>query len=232
MRIFVTGPAGSGKSTFVREFSKFLEGKGYEVACVNLDPATDPCFEASADVREFVRTEDVMRDYGLGVNGALLKSMELAEKCVDALKIDADYVLYDTPGQMEIFIYSQSGRRITEKLSDTFSAALFLVDSTLAADAEGFMAAIMQNVVVSLRLSLPTLTIFTKSDVAGIDVEEVRRKLKSGGLLAELLESVEFFIDYTTIPYRTIRVSSVSGEGFEDVFAAINELFCACGDIS
>ncbi len=233
MKLFVIGPAGSGKSTFVAEYSEYLKDNGYDVKCVNLDPATEPIYKADRDIREFVKTEEVMKKYKLGINGALIKSIDISVDYVDELKCNADYVLYDTPGQMELFIYSKSGREIVSKLSDRFSAALFLMDSTVVCDSESFVSAVMQNVIVSLRLSLPTLTVFTKSDLSEVDVDELRNELSEReGLLAELMEKTLFFIEYTTIPYRVIKVSSIKRTGFNDVFTAINELFCACGDIS
>ncbi|WP_456467651.1 PRK13768 family protein [Archaeoglobus sp.] len=233
MEIFVIGSAGSGKSTFVRSFSEFLREKGYKVSCVNLDPASDPIFRADADIRDYVRTEDVMRNYGLGVNGALLKSVELGLEFAERLKREADYVLYDTPGQMELFIFSKEGRKFVEKLSGSFTAALFLMDMTLVQDAESFLSAVLQDVIVSLRLSLPTLTVFTKVDVADSDINAMVDDIsKKEGVLAELLEKIVEFIEYTTIPYRPIKVSNVKKTGYEELLSAINELFCACGDIS
>ncbi len=233
MEIFVIGSAGSGKSTFVRSFSEFLREKGYKVSCVNLDPASDPIFRADADIRDYVRTEDVMRNYGLGVNGALLKSVELGLEFAERLKREADYVLYDTPGQMELFIFSKEGRKFVEKLSGSFTAALFLMDMTLVQDVESFLSAVLQDVIVSLRLSLPTLTVFTKVDVADSDINAMVDDIsKKEGVLAELLEKIVEFIEYTTIPYRPIKVSNVKKTGYEELLSAINELFCACGDIS
>ncbi|MDI9646253.1 MAG: ATP/GTP-binding protein [Archaeoglobales archaeon] len=232
MKIFVTGPAGSGKSTFVKNFSEFLEQKGYDVLCVNLDPATDPVFKTSANIRDFLKTEEVMKSYDLGINGALLKSIELAEKIIEKFNLSADFVIYDTPGQMELFIYSESGRRIVKFLSDSFTCSLFLIDSNLAKDPEGFMAAIFQNLVVSLRLSLPTLTVFTKSDLINFEFSKVMEEIEScQGLLAEILERLNI-VGYTSIRQRMIKVSNVTKDGFEDLFDALNELFCACGDIS
>ncbi len=233
MRVFVIGPAGSGKSTFVGEFSSYLREKGFDVRCVNLDPATEPTYPADADIRQFVRTEEVMRQFRLGINGALIKSIEMVADYAEELKCDGDFVLYDTPGQMELFIYSEAGRRLVEKMSSGFTSALFLMDLTIISDAESFLSAVLQNVVVSLRLSLPTLTVFTKADAADVDIKALTEGIsKHSGVLAELLERVVFFIEYTTIPYRPIKVSNLTWSGFEDVFAAINELFCACGDIS
>jgi hypothetical protein len=233
MEIFVVGPAGSGKSTFVSSFGEFLEDRGYEVCLCNLDPATDPAFEADVDIREFIRAEEVMKKFNLGINGALLKSIDLSLNFAGKLKCDADYVLYDTPGQMELFIYSASGREIVRSLSSSFSSGIFLMDASIVSEAESFLSAVMQNVIVSLRLSLPTLTAFNKCDLAEIDLNVLNNELKSkGGLLAELMEKVMFFTEYTTIPYRVLKISALKKIGFEDLFSAINELFCACGDIS
>ncbi len=233
MDIFVVGSAGSGKSTLVKGFSEFLKEKGYDVKCVNLDPATDPVYDAHADVRMYVRVEDVMRTFGLGVNGALLKSMEIASKHTRMLKVEGDFVLYDTPGQMELFIFSREGREFVMELAGNFAASIFLMDLSLLQDAESFLSAVLQNVIVSLRLSLPSLTVFTKSDVADVDIKKVMGKIyRTEGVLAELLEKVVDFIEYTTIPYRILKVSNIKKTGYDELFSALNELFCSCGDMS
>lgn len=233
MDIFVVGSAGSGKSTLVRGFSEFLRDRGYDVKCVNLDPASKPTYKAQADIRDYVRVEDVMKEFELGVNGALLKSVEIGLRYAKKLKTMGDFVLYDTPGQMELFIFSKEGREFVKELSGSFAASLLLMDLSLLQDAESFMSAVLQNVIVSLRLSLPSLTVFTKSDLADIDVRMMMDEIyKAESVLAELLEKVVDFIEYTTVPYRILKVSNVKKTGYEELFSAINELFCSCGDIS
>ncbi|AIG97356.1 MAG: hypothetical protein XD40_1204 [Archaeoglobus fulgidus] len=233
MEVFVLGCAGSGKSTFVRSFSEFLQERGYSVKCVNLDPASDPAYRADKNVREFVKTENVMVEYGLGVNGALIKSVEIASEHAEELKAEGDFVLYDTPGQLELFIYSEAGRKFVRELSGSFSCSLFLVDLTTVTDPESLLSAIMQDVIVSLRLSLPTLTAFTKSDVADVDVRSLLGEIKHReGVLAELMEKLVDFIELTTIPYRPIKISNIKKTGYEELFSALYELFCACGDLS
>jgi len=67
----------------------------------------------------------------------------------------------------------------------------------------------MQNVVVSLRLNLPSLTVFTKTDVSEISVTSLLHELRGReGMLAELMEKVVDFIELTTIPYRPIKISN------------------------
>ncbi|MBO8178922.1 MAG: ATP/GTP-binding protein [Archaeoglobus sp.] len=233
MEIFVLGCAGSGKSTFVKNFSEYLEEKGYRVDCVNLDPASEPIYRTSKDIREFVKTEHVMDEYRLGINGALIKSVEIAANYANKLKCSGEFVLYDTPGQLELFIYSLAGRKFVEELSSTFSMSIFLVDSTLITDPESLLSAVMQNAVVSLRLNLPSLTVFTKTDVSEIDVTSLLNELRmKEGVLAELMEKVVDFIEVTSIPYRLIKISNLKKTGYDNLFSAVNELFCSCGDIS
>lgn len=233
MQVIVLGPAGSGKSTFVREFSNFLKNLGYYVKCVNLDPASDPIYRADVDIRNYVRTERVMLEYGLGVNGAMLKSIELISPFIDKLKLDADFVLYDTPGQMEVFIYSKSGVELVDRLKGTQTCGVFLIDACMVKTPENLVSAILQNVVVMLRLGLPTITAITKSDLWDIDVKNLLSRVGFGeGVLSEIMEKLTPIADYTSLRYRTLKISSVNKSGFQELLSALRELFCACGDLS
>jgi hypothetical protein len=235
VNVIVVGPAGSGKSTFVKTFSDYLRSKEYDTKAVNLDPASDAIYNAHADVRDFVKAEDVMRRYKLGINGALLKSMELAVGYIHELILNGDFVLYDTPGQMELFLYSKAGIKMLEEISSTLTAGIFLADSEVASTPENFVSILAQCAVVSLRTAIPTLTVFNKCDIADVkfSISELEVLLsKKRGVLAELMEKLLVFIGYTTLPYRVIKISAVKSKGFDDVFSALNELFCSCGDIS
>ncbi len=235
MNLIVIGPAGSGKSTFVKSFLSFLKDD-YDVKAVNLDPASDPIYEADADVREFVKTEDIMKKFNLGINGALIKSMDLALNNVDKLILRGDYVLYDTPGQMELFLYLKSGTEIAKRIAESdWTVGLFIVDSEVASTPENFISILAQNAVISLRIGIPTITVFNKSDVVEVpftpsSVRDVLRKEE--GVLAELLEKLVDFLEFTTARYRMINISALKGKGFDDVLSMVNEVFCSCGDLS
>lgn len=233
MNVIILGPAGSGKSLLTEKFRIFLEEQGYDAVAINLDPATPPRYEAYADIRDFVRTEVVMSDYSLGINGALLKSMELAENYIEKLKFSGhDFVIYDTPGQLELFLFTDFGLKFTKAL-EGFTAGVFVVDSEKIIDSLRFSAIISQSATISIMLEIPSLTVFNKSDlVEAKDFEFYRRELQQEGLLGEYFESLLKFIEMSSLIYRPIKISAKTGYGFYDLFTGLNELFCACGDLS
>ena len=64
-----------------------------------------------------------MKQYGLGPNGGIVTSLNLfATKfdqvlnLIDRRSEECDYVIFDTPGQIEVFTWSASGNIITEAL--------------------------------------------------------------------------------------------------------------------
>ena len=109
---------GSGKTTLCDGMQQFLGAIGRKCSVVNLDPANDhvsyPC---ALDVRDLVTLEDVMEKEELGPNGGVLYALEELEEnwewLEDGLKeLGQDYVLFDCPGQVELFTHHDSLRRI------------------------------------------------------------------------------------------------------------------------
>ncbi len=232
--VIIIGHAGSGKSLLTRNFSRYLLNQGYSVASVNLDPASPPGYATKADIRDFVKTEEVMQKYSLGVNGALLKSMEIGMKHIDDLCINGehDFVLYDTPGQLELFVFTEFGERLVKRIED-HCACVFIADSSRIKNSSHYSATISQSATVSVMLGIPALTAFNKSDLREVkDPEYYLRELKNEGVLGEYFEPLLRFVEITSTVYRQIRISAKTGQGFYDLFTAINEVFCACGDLS
>ena len=114
----VLGPPGSGKSTYCDGMHQFMSAIGRTASVVNLDPANDrtpyPC---ALDVRALVATDDVQQDEALGPNGAVLYALEALEAEFAWLeaglkKLGEDYILFDCPGQVELFTHHASLRNI------------------------------------------------------------------------------------------------------------------------
>lgn len=109
---------------------------------VNLDPANNQLpYECALDITELVSLQDVMDEFGLGPNGAMIYCLEYLEENFDWLEdrlnslrqlnhledetIDADnapksgmpeYVVFDMPGQVELSTNHNSLRNIIVKL--------------------------------------------------------------------------------------------------------------------
>lgn len=85
---------------------------------VNLDPANDrTSYPCPLDVRNLVTLEQIMADDSLGPNGAVLYALEELEHNLDWLReglqdLGEDYVLFDCPGQVELFTHHSSLRNV------------------------------------------------------------------------------------------------------------------------
>jgi GPN-loop GTPase len=77
--VLITGPAGSGKTTFSTSFITHLRTSKRSAHLVNLDPA-NTTFAADIqpviDIRDLISLEDVMTELQYGPNGALVYCFE------------------------------------------------------------------------------------------------------------------------------------------------------------
>ncbi len=101
---------------------QFLGAIGRACSVVNLDPANDhtnyPC---ALDIRSLVKLEDVMTDDRLGPNGGILYALEELEHNFEWLEeglkeLGDDYLLFDCPGQVELYTHHNALRNIFFKL--------------------------------------------------------------------------------------------------------------------
>ena len=120
----VIGPPGSGKSTYCLGMKEFLLALGRKVAVVNLDPANSSLpYECEVDISELIRLEEVMDGLKLGPNGSLVYCMEFLEKNLQWLQKQLEkwrgyYLLFDCPGQVELFTHHKSVRNIAACLQE------------------------------------------------------------------------------------------------------------------
>ena len=134
--IFVVGTAGSGKSLFTATFSDWMKLKKKNVERVNLDAgAYHLPYTPDVNIRDYVRVEEVMEKFDLGPNGALVMAADLIATEINSIRseieeLNPNYVIVDTPGQMELFAFRASGPYIIRELSDDPKALLYLKDAT------------------------------------------------------------------------------------------------------
>lgn len=247
--VVVLGPAGSGKTTLTASFGRWVEkNQGFEVGYVNLDPgAEDLPYEPDFDVRSIVRVRDVMKKYGLGPNGAFIKSADLMVERLDEVirgvaSVEADYVIVDTPGQMELFVFRDSGPSIISCLKALgFPMAVVVFDPSLAQRPADVAALKLMTTVVQLRLEVDSVPVLNKADLPGSedvakvleDPEALMEALgREKGVTADLAQSLmTVLIEYRQAA-RLVRVSALTGEGMEELYDVLHEVYCTCGDLT
>lgn len=102
---------------------QFLTALGRPVALVNLDPANDSLpYTCDVDISELVTLGDVTEKLHLGPNGGLVYCIEFLEKNINWLKSQltshcaGKYVLFDCPGQVELYTHHSAVRNIASAL--------------------------------------------------------------------------------------------------------------------
>ena len=188
--MYIIGTAGSGKSLLTSTFVDWLQMKKLNVISLNLDPAviTLP-YTPDVDVRDFVSIEEIIRKYGLGPNGSIIMAADLIAMQIDQLKreveaFNADYVVIDTPGQLELFAFRASGPYIAEGLSDDPKAIIYLFDASFSSSPLNYVSNMFLAVAVHIRFLLPQVYALSKVDL--LPIEKVEAILEWGSETEEL----------------------------------------------
>ena len=217
--IVVTGTAGSGKSVLSGMLRRVIEERGFTAINVNLDPAAKVLpYEPNVDARDFVSYQDYLSQ-GLGPNAALIASVDSLVLYVDELlkaigEYKADYVILDTPGQMEVFVYRVGGPMLVRALTgDRPSVNVYLMDALFFEDPVSIASALGLASSVYLRLGLPQINAVSKSDILLPEIiEEIIPRLGEEGFLDSLIEAYEGAPEQAKyIALKTLEALRVAG---------------------
>ncbi|XP_050203601.1 GPN-loop GTPase QQT2 isoform X2 [Mercurialis annua] len=238
--IIVVGMAGSGKTTFLHRLVAHTQASKIRGYVLNLDPAvmTLP-FGANIDIRDTVRYKEVMKQFNLGPNGGILTSLNLfATKFDEVISViekradQLDYVLVDTPGQIEIFTWSASGAIITEAFASTFPTIIaYVVDTPRSSSPTTFMSNMLYACSILYKTRLPLVLAFNKTDVAQHqfalewieDFEAFQAAVSSDhSYSSTLTQSLSLVLDEFYKNLKSVGVSAVSGAGMEAFFKAVD----------
>ena len=177
--IFIIGTAGSGKSLLTAAFNEWLKESKQDVTVVNLDPgALTLPYTPDVDVRDYINVEALMDEYRLGPNGALIMAADLIADQIERVSseiesLKADVVLVDTPGQMELFAFRESGPYIANELTREPKAIVYLFDSVFSLNPLNYVSNIFLSAAVYNRFFLPQVHVLSKCDL--LPKEEVDR---------------------------------------------------------
>ncbi len=247
--VYFIGTAGSGKSTLAGSFNEWCRRNGYDTIVVNLDPGAKKIpYAPEIDIREWISLDEVMREYELGPNGAQILCADMLALNIKELEerlgeYRADYVLFDTPGQLELFAFRSAGKIIIEQLGKKRSLLAFLIDPSLATTPANFASQLLLSATAQFRLEAPLVNILTKTDM--IDKEMLERMkewgknpdtlyeelMKAPSLYSRMNESILAVIREMEAHTAFIPLSAETWEGMEDLYASIQNLFYGGEDL-
>ncbi|PVX23558.1 MAG: GTPase [Candidatus Bathyarchaeum sp.] len=177
--IFILGTAGSGKSVLTGTLNEWLRVQKQKSVTVNLDPGVmNLPYAPDIDIRDTIKIGEVMEQYQLGPNGALVLASDLIAEEAEQLggeieDLQADVVLVDTPGQMELFAFRASGPYIANELTKQQKAIVYLFDSVFSFNPLNYVSNMFLAAAVYNRFFFPQLHVLSKSDL--LPPEEVKR---------------------------------------------------------
>jgi GTPase SAR1 family protein len=247
--IFV-GPAGSGKTTLVYKYGRWLKRYLFlKTAIVNLDPgAENILYKPTFDIRDIFTLQDIMRKYGLGPNGAFLKASELIAENIDEIMkyspfddLDRwDIVLIDTPGQMEAFIFRRASNIFFEALNKIMKPVIvFVIDASAIDTLADTVTLWFLHVLVQVKTGLIVVPVINKIDIAPRidyvktlvenpeDLMKAIRKEVEEGLLSDIAPDLLSIAVKTKAPVRPVLVSATSQDDFTELHTLVHEAYCA-----
>ncbi|KAI3650477.1 hypothetical protein MP228_003958 [Amoeboaphelidium protococcarum] len=187
------GMAGSGKTTLMQRLITECSRRDKEQFVINLDPAVLHIpYEPTIDIRDTIDYKGVMKEYKLGPNGGIMTSLNLfATKFDQVLDVvderinvkvkdnddgedddvngnkRLDYLLVDTPGQIEVFTWSASGSIITQCLINSYPTVfLYVIDAQRIIHPTTFMSNMLYACSILYKDSHSTSTTTAGSDKA------------------------------------------------------------------
>ena len=240
--IFVSGTAGSGKSLLTSKLYDYYTKNGAFVAVLNLDPGVENMpYTCDVDVRNYVDIISIMHQYDLGPNGAMVMASDLIAAKIDDIqnevnRINPDYLIVDTPGQIELFAYRSSGRFFVENISSDEKTNIFLFDGALITTPVNFVSIALLATSIRLRLNLPTVNVVTKTDLIEDKLKEI---LQWSTNLSTLENAISKEADGDTYSLTTsilrglnlggfaqglIPISNVTGDGLVNLQGALSRI--------
>ena len=224
--IFLTGTAGAGKSLLTSKIKEYYAKISAFPATLNLDPGVGHLpYSPDVDVRDYVDINSLMEEYGLGSNGSLIMANDLIATKIDQIQteidtINPDYLLVDTPGQVELFAYRESGPFFVKNIHGDEKINLFLYDGTMITSPSNFVSLSLLSTSIRLRLELPTINAITKTDLIQEKLNEVLEWSSSD---YDLEDQISKEVDGETLPLISDMFRSLNNNGFlEDLIPVSN----------
>jgi len=239
--IFVTGTAGSGKSMLTSKILEYYQKNGVFASVLNLDPGVESLpYRPDVDVRDYVDIVQIMKQYDLGPNGSMIMANDLIASKIDDIQneihgVNPDYLIVDTPGQIELFAYRASGPFFIQNIDAREKTNIFLYDGTMIVSPNNFISISLLATSIKLRLGIPTINVMTKTDLIPDKIDHVLKWSSNPISLEEELKTLEGeTYSLATDILRTLNIgefvgdlipiSNLTGEGMVNLQAELSRI--------
>lgn len=251
----------------MQQINAYLHGKKETPYVLNLDPAVlHTPFDSNIDIRDSVNYKQVMKEYNLGPNGGILTSLNLFATKIDQVlnllekrtapdpanpaRKPITNILVDTPGQIEVFVWSASGTILLESLASSFPTVIaYIIDTPRSSSTSTFMSNMLYACSILYKTKLPMILVFNKTDIkdasfvkewmtdydafqAALQEDEHRNAFggregegegSGSGYMGSLLNSMSLMLEEFYAHLSVVGVSSHLGTGIPEFFEAVKE---------
>jgi GTPase SAR1 family protein len=242
--VYFIGTAGSGKSTLTSTMQQWCADHGLDAIIVNLDPGAENLpYAPDVDIRDWISLREIMEINKLGPNGGQIACADMIALNTEDVKesitsFKADYILLDTPGQLELFVFREAGKYTVQFLSPEKSTICYLLDPMLAKSASGFVSQLLLAISTNLRLNQPQINILSKADLLSkkqhaliqrwsTDPNEITEALatEEASMHREMSEQILQLIKNLGGYTKLISTSNHQFLGIDDLYTRIQQQF-------
>jgi GTPase SAR1 family protein len=154
------------------------------------------------------------------------------------------HILVDTPGQIEVFVWSASGEILLSSLASTFPTVIaYIIDTPRTTSTSTFMSNMLYACSILYKTKLPMILVFNKTDAQDAEFAKkwmtdfdafqtaLRDEEEGGtfggdngggsGYMGSLLNSMSLVLEEFYKHLSVVGVSSMTGDGVDDFFRSV-----------
>lgn len=216
--IFITGTAGSGKSLLTSRLLQWYKDNSAFPVSLNLDPGVISLpYDPDIDVRNYIDIATLMDTYGLGPNGSLIMASDMIATKIDEVQkeiddLNPDYVIVDTPGQIELFAFRASGPYFVANLQADNKSTIFAFDGMLVSSPVNFVSISLLAASVKLRMRTSQINVLTKRDLVIEKLKDILDWASPGAALEYALND-EKDVEYSLLSRQLAQAMTKGGFG-------------------
>ena len=224
--IYITGTAGSGKSLLTSNLLQwYIDHDNFPIT-LNLDPAVSELpYPPDVDIRDHIDINNIMDTYGLGPNGAIIMAHDLISTKIQDIQLEVDelnpdYILIDTPGQIELFAYRSSGNYFISNFQADSKVTIFIMDGVPVSSPINFVSLSLLSTSINLRLKTSQINVLSKRDLIIDNLENILDWARSDTTLLEALDK-ENNQEFSLLSKDVVKIISQNGLN-QDLVAVSN----------